>query len=92
MNSVWGNCLVPIFLGGDPRQLPPTVMTGTEQDTEGYLYNRVAEDGKISALAFLQASGLPVYRLRMQLRMADDLFDWVAVGKKGKKQGKRKGR
>jgi hypothetical protein len=54
-------------------------MTGAaEQDAQGYLYNRVAEDGKISALAFLQASGLPVYRLRMQLRMANGLFDWVA--------------
>jgi hypothetical protein len=45
VHSVWGNCLIPVFLGGDPRQLPPTVMTGAEQDAEGYLYNRVAEDG-----------------------------------------------
>ncbi|KAK3295984.1 AAA domain-containing protein [Chaetomium fimeti] len=47
-------------------------------DSEGNLYNRLAEDGGISALAFLIASGLPIYRLRVQLRMANGLFDWVA--------------
>jgi hypothetical protein len=53
-------------------------MTDQEKDLEGNFYNRVAGDGKISPLTFLQASGLPVYRLRMQLWMAVGLFDWVA--------------
>jgi hypothetical protein len=75
---IWGNCLMPVFFGGDPRQLPPTVVTGSEEDSEGNLYHRLAEDGAISPLVFLLLSGLPVYRLRVQLRMADGLFDWVA--------------
>ncbi|KAH6854035.1 P-loop containing nucleoside triphosphate hydrolase protein [Chaetomium sp. MPI-CAGE-AT-0009] len=78
VGCVWGNDGLPCFFGGDPCQLPPTVMTGQEKDLDGNFYNRVANNGGISPLTFLQASGLPVYRLRMQLRMAVGLFDWVA--------------
>jgi len=76
---VWGNTLIPCFLGGDARQLPPTVMTGKEKDGSGNFYHRLADDGKISPLEFFQASGMPVFRLHEQLRMGVGLFDWVAA-------------
>lgn len=75
---VWGNTLLPCVLGGDPRQLRPVVMTGSEEDTEGNLLHRLVEDGKISPLEALQASGIPVYRLLTQLRMADGMYDWLS--------------
>ncbi|KAK3290860.1 P-loop containing nucleoside triphosphate hydrolase protein [Chaetomium fimeti] len=78
VGCLWGNCLAPVFFGGDPRQLWPTVITGMEKDPDGNLYHRLATDGGISPLSFLAASGLPVYRLRIQLRIAEGLFDWVA--------------
>ncbi|KAK4149095.1 P-loop containing nucleoside triphosphate hydrolase protein [Chaetomidium leptoderma] len=78
VGCLWGNCLNPIFFGGDQNQLPPTVLTGMEKDSDGNLYNRLADDGAISPLSFLMLSGLPVFRLRTQLRMANGLFDWVA--------------
>jgi len=74
---VWGNCLLPCFLVGDPKQLPPTVMSARETDTEGFLVNRLTEDGRLSPLEMLQASGIPVYRLHVQLRMPKALFDTV---------------
>ncbi|SPO01611.1 uncharacterized protein DNG_04284 [Cephalotrichum gorgonifer] len=72
---VWGNCLLPCILAGDTRQLPPTVMTGREMDSEGYFFNRLADDGRISALEMLKASGFPVHVLHSQLRMPPALFD-----------------
>ncbi|KAM0257022.1 hypothetical protein ACHAQJ_004617 [Trichoderma viride] len=75
---VWGNTLMPCFLFGDPKQLPPTVMTTNEKDSEGNFLNRFANSSKISALQFFQASGIPVYRLTTQLRMADGMFDMVS--------------
>ncbi|KAK4039344.1 DNA helicase [Parachaetomium inaequale] len=78
LGCVWGNCGIPVVLAGDPRQLRPTVVTGKEKDAEGNFYNRLANDGAISPLTFFTASGLPVYRLRAQLRMANGLFHWVA--------------
>ncbi|KAG8167592.1 hypothetical protein KVR01_003281 [Diaporthe batatas] len=75
---VWGNTLLPCVLGGDPRQLRPVVMTGQEQDAEGNLLHRFVEDGKISPLEALQASGIPVYRLLTQLRMAEGMYDWLS--------------
>lgn len=75
---VWGNVLLPCFLGGDPKQLPPTVMTSEEKDMLGNFLHQLPRDGKISALGFFQASGVSVYRLRTQLRMAKGLFDAVA--------------
>jgi hypothetical protein len=62
---VAGNCLAPCIMGGDPRQLEPTVMTQHEKDGLGQFYNRHVADGKLSPLTFFQASGIPVYRLRL---------------------------
>ncbi|GKT57118.1 DNA helicase [Colletotrichum tofieldiae] len=76
--DVWGNTLLPCLMGGDPKQLPPTVMTRDEKDKRGNLFNRFSHDGGISALDFQQAAGYPVYRLVTQLRMGNGLFDWVA--------------
>ena len=63
--SVWGNTLRPLVLAGDSLQLRPTAMERR---------NRFQKDLQFSALAFFQASGLPVYRLRTQLRMCNDMF------------------
>lgn len=75
---VWGNTLLPCMLGGDPKQLKPVVMSSEEKDELGNLYHRLVDDGKLSPLEFLQASGIPVYRLRTELRMADGMYDWVS--------------
>ncbi|KAF7554912.1 hypothetical protein G7Z17_g2536 [Cylindrodendrum hubeiense] len=76
---VWGNTLLPCFLAGDPKQLPPTILTVTQKDILGNYLNRLPQDGKISPLEFFQAGGVPVYRLRTQLRMAEGLFDAVSA-------------
>ncbi|KAF4991590.1 hypothetical protein FGRMN_7709 [Fusarium graminum] len=76
--GLWGNTLLPCFLIGDPRQLPPTVMTTNEKDAAGNLLNRFAAEGVVSPLAYFQAIGIPVYRLKTQLRMADGMFDSIA--------------
>lgn len=73
--SVWGNTLTPIVLSGDDDQLPPTVMTEDVMDSEGNFRNRLALEGKISPLEFFKATGWPIYRLRVQLRMGNGLFD-----------------
>ncbi|KPM37738.1 hypothetical protein AK830_g8828 [Neonectria ditissima] len=75
---VWGNTLLPCFLFGDPKQLPPTVMTFKDKDATGNFVNRFANDGKVSPLVFFQATGIPVYRLKTQLRMANGMFDMVS--------------
>lgn len=77
---VWGNTLSPCFLFGDPQQLPPTVMMLTEKwpKSEVDYINRFALDSRISALEYLQAGGIPVYRLKMQLRMGMGMFDTVS--------------
>jgi hypothetical protein len=63
--SAWGNILRVLVLAGDTLQLRPTAMEPL---------NRFKGDLKISALASMQASGIPVYRLRTQLRMCTDMF------------------
>lgn len=76
---VWGNALLPCFLFGDPRQLPPTVMTMTDKvPNTDYYVNRFSIYGEISAMGALLASGLPVYRLKVQLRMARGVFDIIS--------------
>ncbi|KAM0324628.1 hypothetical protein ACHAQA_008017 [Verticillium albo-atrum] len=75
---VWGNTMLPCFLAGDPKQLPPTVMSGHETDAEGNVLHRFPLDAKLSALEYFQSVGMPVYRLETQLRMAQGMFDMVA--------------
>ncbi|KAF5636033.1 DNA helicase [Fusarium sp. NRRL 52700] len=77
--NVWGNTLLPCFLIGDTRSEQPTVLTTSEKglDSENY-YNRFVGDGQISGLEFLQASGLPVFRLHTQVRMAKGMYDLAA--------------
>ncbi|KAF5685137.1 ATP-dependent helicase [Fusarium circinatum] len=76
---VWGNTLLPCFLIGDTRSEQPTVQTTSETElgSENY-YNRFAGDGQLSGLEFLQASGLPVFRLDTQVRMAKGMYDLAA--------------
>lgn len=54
------------------------MMTGHEKDEDGNYIHRLVADGQISPLEFFEASGMPVYRMRVQLRMARGLFDMVA--------------
>ncbi|KAK1983080.1 P-loop containing nucleoside triphosphate hydrolase protein [Colletotrichum cereale] len=72
--SAWGNVLLPCFMGGDPKQLPPTVMTTQEQTIEGKVINPMEKEGAVSAQEFIQAAGIPTYRLRKQLRLAKGLW------------------
>ncbi|KFG84682.1 putative DNA helicase [Metarhizium anisopliae] len=72
---VWGNTCQPCLLAGDEKQLPPTVMTKLERDGEGNFLNRFAGDGAISPIQHFKSMGWPVYRLRVQLRMAVGQFD-----------------
>lgn len=76
--AVWGNAMQPCVLFGDPRQLPLTVMTKDEKDEDGNYLNRFFGDGSISALGFISAVGIPVYRLKTKLRMANGMFDVVS--------------
>lgn len=75
LHSVWGNTLTPIVLSGDDLQLPPPVTSENVKDSQGNFLNRLAPEGKISPLEFFKATGWPVYRLRVQLRMGNGLFD-----------------
>ncbi|ROT34490.1 hypothetical protein SODALDRAFT_353804 [Sodiomyces alkalinus F11] len=72
---VWGNTCRPCVMAGDPKQLPPTVMSAGDVDAKGYHLNRFSEDGKISILEFALRSGWPMYALHIQLRMAIGMFD-----------------
>ncbi|KAF5231890.1 hypothetical protein FAUST_9026 [Fusarium austroamericanum] len=76
---VWGNTLLSCFLFGDPRQLPSAVLTKSDTLTNtDHLVNRFSSYGKVSAVSALMASGLPVYRLKVQLRMVQGMFDLVS--------------
>ncbi|KAI1457787.1 P-loop containing nucleoside triphosphate hydrolase protein [Annulohypoxylon moriforme] len=75
---VWGNCLLPCFLGGDPNRLSPAVLTEQERDAKGNVLNRFASMSKISALEFFQATGFPIFRTRSQLPSDHGLFDTVS--------------
>ncbi|KAF4446455.1 putative ATP-dependent helicase C29A10.10c [Fusarium austroafricanum] len=54
----------------------PTVQTINEKEpgSENY-YNRFVKDSQVSALEFLQASGLPIFRLRTQVRTTEGMYD-----------------
>ncbi|UKZ82968.1 hypothetical protein TrVFT333_010769 [Trichoderma virens FT-333] len=74
--SAWGNTLLPCLLSGDEKQLRPTVLTAmNEQDPANDAINRFAPDALMSPLEFFTSTGWPIYRLRVQLRMARGLFD-----------------
>lgn len=76
--TAWGNKMLPLLCGGDTEQLPPTVLTNDHcLDASGNVYNQFSNDGQVSAQGFLMASGHLVYRMRLQLRMANGLFDIV---------------
>ncbi|PNP83871.1 hypothetical protein FNYG_02559 [Fusarium nygamai] len=76
---VWGNTLLPCFLIGDTRSEQPAIHTTSEKEPGSEnCYNRFAGDGQLSGLEFLQASGLPVFRLDIQVRMAKGMYDLAA--------------
>ena len=62
-----------------PRQLPPTVLAKSDNVSgTDHLLNRFSAYGEVSAMSALLASSLPVYRLKVQLRMTRGMFDLVA--------------
>ncbi|KAL1860333.1 hypothetical protein Daus18300_009246 [Diaporthe australafricana] len=72
--TILGNTCLPSVLGGDHQQLPPFVASPINVKQAGNAVNRHAADARISALAWYMMSGLPVYRMRVQLRMARGQF------------------
>ncbi|CAG9982749.1 unnamed protein product [Clonostachys byssicola] len=74
LDCVWGNTLLPCILAGDERQLQPFVRTTSQKDKDGRILNKQAADGDMSPLNFFKVTGVAVYVLRIQYRMADDLF------------------
>lgn len=74
--SVWGNTGIPCVLAGDDKQLPPFVLTMEEVDQSGSHLNRHGPDLRISPILFFKAMGWPVYRLRIQHRIAHGQFDF----------------
>lgn len=72
--SIWGNTLRPIILAGDVKQLPPAMMELKNMDANGNAMNRFALSGSVSALGWLQALGIPTFRLLRQMRMANNMF------------------
>ncbi|KAI8721895.1 AAA-12 domain-containing protein [Fusarium sp. LHS14.1] len=78
--SVWGNTLLPCLLAGDDYQILPAVEGFEVQDKSRNYINRLGQDGKISPLAFLEASGWPILRLRTQLRMPQSLYQLCQQG------------
>lgn len=73
--TILGNTCQPFVLSGDHRQLPPFVASPRGTNKLGEAMNRHAADAGISALAWHMYAGLPVFRMRVQLRMAKGLFD-----------------
>ncbi|KAJ4234330.1 hypothetical protein NW759_001320 [Fusarium solani] len=78
--SVWGNTLLPCLLAGDDYSIPPAVEGFEVRDKSRNYINRLGQDGRISPLAFLEASGWPIFRLRTQLRMPQSLFQLCQQG------------
>ncbi|VUC28144.1 unnamed protein product [Clonostachys rosea] len=75
LDCVWGNTLLPCILAGDERQFQPLVRTSMQrQDSVGRTLNWHAADGDMSPMNFFKITGVAVYVLRIQYRMADDLF------------------
>lgn len=66
---VWGNTLLPCFLAGDASERLPAPM-GKKKGNHCHYHHHVA-DAAVSALEHLRASGMPVYRLRVQLGQVD---------------------
>ena len=61
------------------RQLPLTVLAKSDNVSgTDHLVNRFSAYGEVSAMSALLASNLPVYRLKVQLRMTRGMFDLVA--------------
>jgi hypothetical protein len=54
------------------------VITGRKKDAAGNFVNRFVADASISPLAFFVGTGMPVYRLKTQLRMANGMFDMIS--------------
>jgi hypothetical protein len=75
MMRVWGNTLMPMIMAGDDKQLQPVVLSKAVKRPDGTPVNRFAADGVVSPLLWMKIQGWPVFRLRIQWRMADGMFD-----------------
>lgn len=74
-HAVRGNTLLPTLLMGDEKQLPPMVAAPKMRADDEFAVNRHWNDGAMSVLEFLKGNGVPIFRLNMQMRMANGLFD-----------------
>ena len=76
--GIWGNTALPIFLSGDDRQFAPLVLSKMVMDGNDHPVHRFAKDGQLSQMRAMQGMGMPVYRLKQQLRMANGMFDIIS--------------
>ena len=49
-------------MGGDPKQLGPTVLTKGLKDKDGYVRHRLSNYGALSALEYLMVMGWPAFQ------------------------------
>jgi len=71
---VWGPGCRPCAMAGDPRQLPPTVMTHNEF-RDGKCANVFSELARVSQLEQVRRSGWPCFVLNVQFRIVAGSFD-----------------
>jgi len=71
---VWGRGCRPCIMAGDPRQLPPTVMTHGET-RNGKVVNMFSEFAKLSQLEHVMRMGWPCFVLNVQFRIVAGSFD-----------------
>lgn len=77
---VWGNTLLPCFLGGDISNMGAEVMSCDDQDMDGNFHNRLGVCAQYSALFTFVAMGMPVYRFDSH---GDKKRPWTAVAGAG---------
>src|SRR5262249_12976611 len=71
---VWGQGCRPCAKAGDPRQLPPTVMSHGEK-REGRCANMFSDLARVSELEQERRSGWPCFVLNVQYRIVAGGFD-----------------
>lgn len=76
-HAVRSNTLLPTLLMGDEKQLPPFVAAPKMRGGDYAAVNRHWSDCGMSVLEFIKGTGIPVFRLSKQNRMANGLFDYA---------------
>jgi len=71
---VWGRGCRPCAMAGDPRQLPPVVMSHNEF-RKGKCENAFSDLARVSQLEQVRRSGWPCFVLNVQFRIVEGCFD-----------------